>query len=822
MQPKPIVRLKEDVVNRVAAGEVIHRPASALKELLENSLDAGSTTITVTVRDGGNKLLQVQDDGFGVNTADLHLLCERHTTSKLVNFEDLNEMQTFGFRGEALASMSFVANLTVTTMTKDAQHATRASYTDGKLTQEGTQPTAGVPGTTITVENLFFNVPTRKRALKSSSEEFAKVLEVTQRYAASRKDVAFVVRKLGDPKPSLRCPVVTNTVDRVRQIYGQQVGKNVLPLKFTMGGYGEMDGADAINGAEKNKTSQKNKNTLDTVTCSVDALVSTASHYGRKTVFILFINSRLVECSALKRACENCYSAILPKGEKPWMFVNLNVPANTLDVNVHPTKREVRFLHQDEIVEEVQKKLSEILESANVTRTFAVGVVGNGGAGVGEETDDRSGDKERERVPTHTQALLMPLPGDDRKENSKRNALVAVDEETGDPVWATHPPTKKPKTGSTRDQVARDNKLVRVDATQANLSLESFFHRKENAGVTSGDGHTQELNTEPTEPSAPDPTSDVALATQDASRRAQSAYEQLGSIPDSATSSLSSVKNLWTEITREAHDGLTKVLRGAVLVGKLPGMYSNSLLIQHNTKLHLVKLKIMLTEFWYQRVIARFGTFAVRRLSEPASVLELVLLALETERAENDSESIPMDSESVPMDTESETPQEETEELKQSKVVAAAVAELLLEKADMLREYFGLEFEKVGDGIVSLVSLPVLLEGFTPDLNLLPEFILKLAHSVEWGEEKSCFRTVAGVIAEFYAGGEVIDDEREDEDDVEIEVENPAADATTLQIKQLVFPAIRKFLRPSKVSHADGVVTQVASLEQLYRVFERC
>ena len=185
MRPKPIVRLSPDVVNRVAAGEVIHRPASALKEMLENSLDAGSRSITVTVRDGGNKLLQVTDDGCGIRDEDLPILCERHTTSKLRTFEDLDAVATFGFRGEALASMSFVANLTATTMTADAAHATRAAYADGKMTSEGARPTAGVPGTTICVENLFYNVPTRRRALKSASEEFARVLDTTQRYGVA-------------------------------------------------------------------------------------------------------------------------------------------------------------------------------------------------------------------------------------------------------------------------------------------------------------------------------------------------------------------------------------------------------------------------------------------------------------------------------------------------------------------------------------------------------------------------------------------------------------------------------------------------------------
>jgi DNA mismatch repair protein MLH1 len=245
MRPNPIVRLSPDVVNRVAAGEVIHRPASALKEMLENSLDAGSRSITVTVRDGGNKLLQVTDDGCGIRDEDMSILCERHTTSKLRTFEDLDAVATFGFRGEALASMSFVANLTVTTMTAGAAHATRAAYADGKMTPEGPRPTAGVPGTTVCVENLFYNVPTRRRALRSASEEYARVLETTQRYAASRPDVAFTVRKLGDARPALRCPSVcavddtrmTNgngtpagvarnpRVDRLRAIYGDTTAR---------------------------------------------------------------------------------------------------------------------------------------------------------------------------------------------------------------------------------------------------------------------------------------------------------------------------------------------------------------------------------------------------------------------------------------------------------------------------------------------------------------------------------------------------------------------------------------------------------------------
>jgi DNA mismatch repair protein MLH1 len=180
--PAPILQLPESVVHRIAAGEVIQRPASALKEMLENSIDAGATRVNVTVKEGGLRLLQVADDGSGVSRADLPLLCVRHATSKLRAYEDLETISTLGFRGEALASISFVAHLSVTTMTRGAPHAWRASYQDGSLSDPpGAKPCAGVPGTVITVEDLFFNVPARRKAFRAGgAEEAALILDLLQ------------------------------------------------------------------------------------------------------------------------------------------------------------------------------------------------------------------------------------------------------------------------------------------------------------------------------------------------------------------------------------------------------------------------------------------------------------------------------------------------------------------------------------------------------------------------------------------------------------------------------------------------------------------
>jgi DNA mismatch repair protein MLH1 len=316
-----IRKLEETVINRIAAGEVVQRPSAAIKELIENSLDAGSTSITIVVKGGGLNLLQIQDNGHGIRKEDLDIVCERFTTSKLSTFEDLQSIATFGFRGEALASITHVAHVTILTKTKSSPCAYKAKYLDGKLAPqkagEKAEPKAcaGVQGTTITVEDLFYNMLTRKQAFKNPAEEYQRILDVVTKYSIRYGDsgVSFTCKKHGSAVPDLHTPVSTpasGTLENIRIAYGSNLARELID--FTVEHNAETSSLRSPGGTD-----------MSALKVSITGKVSNANYSTKKATYVFFINNRLVECPAIRKTIEGVYADILPRHTFPFVYLSI-------------------------------------------------------------------------------------------------------------------------------------------------------------------------------------------------------------------------------------------------------------------------------------------------------------------------------------------------------------------------------------------------------------------------------------------------------------------------------------------------------------------
>jgi DNA mismatch repair protein MLH1 len=277
------------------------------------------------------------------------ILCERFTTSKLKAFEDLTSIGTYGFRGEALASISHIAHLKVSTRTKESSCTWEAHYSGGKLASPKPgqsaepKPKAGRQGTQITVEDLFYNIPSRRRAFRSSSEEYAKILELVGKYAVHCVGVSFSCKKAGDNTgSSVSIPATATIKDRIRQLHSSTVANELVELKVKDARWG--------------------------FTC--DGWISTANYSAKRTGMLLFINHRSVESAVIKKSVEQTYATFLPKGGHPFFYLSLEIEPERVDVNVHPTKREVHFLNEDEIVAMICDEIRTSLSKVDTSRSF--------------------------------------------------------------------------------------------------------------------------------------------------------------------------------------------------------------------------------------------------------------------------------------------------------------------------------------------------------------------------------------------------------------------------------------------------------------------
>jgi DNA mismatch repair protein MutL len=322
--------LPENVANKIAAGEVVERPASVVKELLENALDAGARSIRVEVESGGKRMIRVIDDGSGMNHDDALLAFERHATSKLRTADDLLSIATLGFRGEALPSIAAISRLLLETRTPEEDQGTRIEFAGGKLL--GVKP-AGVPaGTSISVADIFYCVPARRKFLKSETTELGHIASLVTHYALAHPEVHFLLKT--PSQEILNCSPVEKLSERVYQIFGRQALEELTEVSPTEGPV-----RSAI--TEPQLEADEQAATLRVTGFTSRPEVQRSNRNG----IYIFVNRRLVRDRLLLHAIGEAYRNIMPPGVFPFVLLFLDLPYQEVDVNVHPAKIEVRFRH---------------------------------------------------------------------------------------------------------------------------------------------------------------------------------------------------------------------------------------------------------------------------------------------------------------------------------------------------------------------------------------------------------------------------------------------------------------------------------------------
>lgn len=311
-----IKQLSKHLINQIAAGEVIERPASVVKELVENSIDAGSTKISIEINNECRNI-RVADNGSGIHPDDIMLAFSKHATSKIASDEDLFEIHTMGFRGEALASIISISKLTCTTRTAEFEYGTKVKCENSDVQYS---KTGCAIGTIMEVNDLFYNLPARLKFLKSSSTEFSYIQELVQSLALAHPECSFELKKNG--KTMLKTSGQNNLLQTVKEIFPPETAKNLKEILKT----------DKISGLK------------------MSGYVSTPNFTrSSKKSYYMYINSRSVKDAVFQKAVDTAYKSLIASGKYPFIILNLELPPSDIDVNVHPTKKEVRYKNPNQI-----------------------------------------------------------------------------------------------------------------------------------------------------------------------------------------------------------------------------------------------------------------------------------------------------------------------------------------------------------------------------------------------------------------------------------------------------------------------------------------
>ncbi|MCC6602410.1 MAG: DNA mismatch repair endonuclease MutL [Anaerolineae bacterium] len=355
-----IHRLSEQLASQIAAGEVVERPSSVVKELVENAIDAGATTINIDVRHGGRESIQIADNGQGIAAEDVETAFLRHATSKLQTIDDLNAIRTLGFRGEALAAIAAVSQLTIVSRAEGADAGTRLVLEAGIVVN---RETVGAPqGTVIAVENLFYNVPARLKFLKTAATEKRLIDEFVTRYALAYPQIRFRLTHNG--RITFQSSGSGQVQDVLVAIYGPEITRQLLEI-------GDWR-------LETDDTNLQSPISNSRSHIEVAGFVGPPGvHFANRGQITLFVNGRWVKDSQLTYAVIQAYHTLLPSGRYPLGLIFIQLPPEEVDVNVHPTKTEVRFRHDKAPFGTVQRAVRQTLVADAPTRQMSAWALGS-------------------------------------------------------------------------------------------------------------------------------------------------------------------------------------------------------------------------------------------------------------------------------------------------------------------------------------------------------------------------------------------------------------------------------------------------------------
>lgn len=431
--------LPDRVANQIAAGEVIERPVAVVKELVENSIDAGATRIEVEFRNGGKSYLRVEDNGKGMTPDEALLSLERHATSKIREAADLDSVESFGFRGEALPSIASVSRFTLRTRAEGAEHGTEIRINGGRLLDK---KDCGMPvGTVIEVAHLFNSVPARRKFLKTDATESAHIAHAARLFAVAHPEIAFSLLENG--RSLFRSPACNNIQERVAEIWGKRLADDLLPVH-----------------AEDPKTGLR----LSGLTAKPGV--------GRSTrrEMVTLVNNRPVDNRTLGFAVLDAYHGRIQKGRYPPAFLFLRIDPAQVDVNVHPAKREVRFRDESVVRRFVLESITEALSRASVTDTARSDVA----------TKQPTAESQPENAAPPPMPMPMPMPQSERprlpRPRPDTAPAPAPNQPAENPSSAAAPPRKSPATAPGWRLIARFQQRFALFETASGLVMLHLQH----------------------------------------------------------------------------------------------------------------------------------------------------------------------------------------------------------------------------------------------------------------------------------------------------------------------------------------------------------